>query len=163
MAFELDLTEYATKYGPIPGERFSGITPMTPTFPQPRTKELRQAMLAREEFQRQALGGFTSQELANLDVFTLRNLKDGNLQNGILSVMARDRWETRPPNPRWKRNHMYPLKDGSGFWTVDNPGVWAVLEPCLRLATRHLMSMCCLPWVRNLFNIEHYKFELANH
>ena len=154
MAFQPELTEYAKKYGPVAGQTFSGITPVSPTFPQPKTKESRLLALARDEYQRLTLGGFTARDLAHLDVITSRKLKHANLQNGILSIMGRDRWETRPPNPRWQRNHLYPLKDGTGFWTVDNPAVWAVLEPCLKLASRHLIAMNCLPWVRIMFEIE---------
>lgn len=151
MAFQgQDLTEYARIYGPKGNESYSGLTPIALMFPEKQTKEEREYMQGREAFQRDNLLGFTSRELAELDVISSRKLKDGNLRNGILPIMERDRWETRPPYPHWRRNHLYKVTNAPGYWSVDNPDVWRVLEPCLRLASRYVMSMHCLPWVRVL-------------
>lgn len=148
MAFQNQLSTFAQKYGPLPRQNHSGLTPLAPSFPWPRTKNLQNPLLQREAHQRNVLMGFTSQELAQLDIISDRDLKEPNLQNAIHPIMARNRWEGQPPHPRYYRDYMYPLLSGKGFWTVGNPDVWKVLEPCLRLASRFLMSMHCLPWVR---------------
>jgi hypothetical protein len=148
MAAQDQLTQYARMYGPIPGQTYSGLTPIAPTFPRPQTKSVQPNMPEKELYQRRRCLGFTTRELEQLDVLSNRKLNDGNLRNEILPLMAWDRWETKPPSPYWKRNYLYPVQNGTGYWTVDNPEVWRVLEPCVRLATRHLMSMHCLAWVR---------------
>lgn len=148
MTAQPQLTVFAQKYGPYPGQTFSGLTPIAPQFPGPQTKEANQLRIEKENWQRQACWGFTTRELAQLDVFSSRKLNDESLQNGILPLMARDRWETKPPSPHWKRDFLYRMKDGTGLFTVDNADVWRVLEPCVRLASRHVTSIHCLPWVR---------------
>jgi hypothetical protein len=144
------LTDFARLYGHNPNENFSKLTPVIPPFPGRESVAERQFRLQKEQYQRENLLGFTTRELANLDVISDRALKTGNLQNCILRIMSQDRWETSPPYPHWPRDIFYPVNNGHGFWTVSNPDVWRILEPCLRMASRYVMSMHCLHWVRVL-------------
>jgi hypothetical protein len=140
-------TQFAQKYGPKDESHESWYTPLEYLFPRRISDAEREAITTREDFQRRELYGFTTRELAQLDVISDRTLKPGNLKNGIHPLVARDRWEDKPPQPSFTRDYLYPLKNGNGYWSSENPAVWRVLEPCLRLASRFLLSMHALPWV----------------
>lgn len=143
-----DLTPFARQYGPVHNANYSLITPVAPRYPVKETPEQVQHRIIRENYQRRGFCGFTSRELAQLDVISTRDLKPSDFNHGIIPILAKDRWEIQGPAPVWKRSYLYPIASGQGFWSVDNPDVWRVLEPCLLLASRYMMSMHCLPWVR---------------
>lgn len=143
-------TVFARKYGPKNGTHRSGFTPLEYLFPRQIPDSEKQSIRDREDFQRRELCGFTTRELAQLDVISDRELKKGNLENCIHPLLARDRWENEPPQPSFTRDYLYPLHNENGLWSSDNPDVWRVLEPCLKLASRFLVSMHALPWVWHL-------------
>jgi hypothetical protein len=82
----------------------SGFTPLQDTFPTiPRDQEQDHAQAQLrvdiEKFQRDSLYGFTSRELADLDVITNRRLKPSTLPTILHPLFRRERWETKPPDP----------------------------------------------------------------
>jgi len=86
----------ARKYGIWPEyPTHSGFTPshLPPIFNLPEVQ--RDYIKKRESYQRAHFFGFTSAELWNMDILTTRTLRPGNLQNQILKIMQRDRWEVR--------------------------------------------------------------------
>lgn len=141
------LSHFAQIYGPLPGKTFSGLTPVV-DVPRHKPRANEQLLLEREKYQREKFLGFTSQELVQLDVITNRELKVPNLQNAIHRIMQYDRWEGPPPFPRQARSSLMPLIGGNGYWTVQNQPIWTVLKPILKLASRSLVSVHLLPWVR---------------
>ncbi|KAJ8059594.1 hypothetical protein OCU04_011249 [Sclerotinia nivalis] len=141
----------ALKYGSWSKDaRISGLTPLAPLFPRARVDPEEIALRHRiEDFQREQLEGFTSRELADMDVLTDRRLKDSTLDNPIMPLIRMERWELRPDQPDFTRNCMYPLMiDGQqhGDWSMHNPLVYEKMKPVLQLATRTIMSMYTLPW-----------------
>lgn len=143
-----ELTQFAQKYGPRDGQRESGLSPLEYSFPRQVSEDEKESNILREEFQRNKLYEFTTRELVQLDVISDQKLKGPNLQNGIIPMLGRDRWESQPPQPSFTRNYLYSLWNGRGLWSSENPEVWRVLEPCLRLASRILLSLNTLPWVK---------------
>jgi hypothetical protein len=156
MASPPPLTQFANKYGPRDGRNESGYTPLEYSFPRYISDSERRRIGRKEAFQRDKLFDFTTRELAQLDAISDRELKASNLQNDIHPLLARDRWEKKPPQPSFTRDHLYTLDngydgdDGYGLWSSDNAVVWKALEPCLKLASRFLLSMHTLPWVQYL-------------
>ncbi|APA12146.1 hypothetical protein sscle_09g069160 [Sclerotinia sclerotiorum 1980 UF-70] len=141
----------AIKYGPWSKDaRISGLTPLTPLFPRARVDPEELALRNQiEDFQREKFEGFTSRELADMDVITDRKLKDSTLENPIMPLLRIQRWELRPHQPDLTRNYMYPLMiDGEqhGDWSMHNPLVYEKMKPVLQLATRTIISMYTLPW-----------------
>jgi hypothetical protein len=130
---------WVAKYGAIANGKFgahkSGFSPLDYVFPT-----LGQipdpSIAAIETFQRNVLYGFTSRELGQLDCLPTRELMPGNLQNSILPILQRENWERMPPQHDFTRDHLYPLKNGSGMWSADNDEVWDVMEPIVKLASR---------------------------
>jgi hypothetical protein len=155
------LTEFARKYGSKSSSNRSGLTPDGLSIPFIGASPF--STWDARDYQRKNLYGFTSEELQRLDCLPTRELKPGNLQNHILPLMQRGTWETGPL-PDYKRDYLYPLPAGvNGFWEAKNDSVWNVLQPCLVLACRMLLSMHMLPWVSHIllrciictFPIEH--------
>jgi hypothetical protein len=142
-----NLTPWAKRYGALPGTNKSGLTPIDYLFPAPTSATQSQEVFQSEQFQQFKLMGFTTRELGQLDALCTRDLVPGNLSNGILSFLQRDAWERRPARPEFQRKYFYRVKGSSGTWIARNDEVWRVLEPCVRLATRILMSTYLLPWV----------------
>lgn len=142
-------SEWALKYGTInPGDTNSGYSPVALTFPTVgATTQSFQDITSIKAFQKQELYGFTTSELARLDCLPTRDLKPGNLQNAILPLFHRDRWEVDPPQPDFTRKYLYPVKNATGDWTATNDEVWRIMQSPLVLASRMLMSVHVLPWV----------------
>jgi hypothetical protein len=141
------ISEFARMYGPYKDTAHSRFTPVEYSFPRHITQEEVETSEKREIFQRKRLRGFTTEELAALDTISDRKLKDGNLRNGIHPVLARDRWENAPLTSSFQRTQLYPVEGGTGLWSSDNDEVWRVLEPCMKLASRILLSIHVLGWV----------------
>jgi len=101
----------------------SGFTPVDdyiPIIPRSGIPDPDQAANDRRvRLQKDALFGFTTQELVHLDIITERALRPGNLQLPIHPLLLRERWETQPPC-YFERQDLYPLPDSlSGnckFW-----------------------------------------------
>jgi hypothetical protein len=80
----------------------SGFTPLQnefPVMPDAQDKDQLQLRSDVENFQRDSLYGFTSRELADLDVFTNRRLKPSTLPTMLHPLFRKERWETEPPDP----------------------------------------------------------------
>ncbi|KAE9369944.1 hypothetical protein N431DRAFT_345678 [Stipitochalara longipes BDJ] len=146
---------WAFKYGGLAEGRFgydkSGFSPTEYVLPSIGTTE-NAITVEIEKFQRANIYGFTSRELGELDCLPTRELEPGNLQNGIIPILRRERWERFPAQPDLTRDHLYPLQNGNGMWSGDNPEVWAILEPVVKLASRMLMSIHVMPWFDALLN-----------
>lgn len=94
----------------------SGLTPDEPAFPYlgPSPYAGRNV----KNYQRNKLLGFTTEELARLDCLPTRELRPGNLQNDILPLLRRDRWE-RQVHPDYYRADLYPIASAPDeFWEV---------------------------------------------
>jgi hypothetical protein len=117
-----ELTKFAQKYGSKDGSHRSGYTPLDYLFPRNLSESEKEDIIAQEDYQREELNGFTTRELGQLDVISDRELKAGNLQNHIHEIFGRAKWESKPPEPDFSRDYLYPLADGSGMWSSDNPG-----------------------------------------
>lgn len=102
-----------------------------------------------EDFQRQKLWGFTTRELIQLNAISTSSLKPASLENVVIPLLSKQRWEKTPPDA-FTRTSLYPLENGEGVWIMDNPVVERVMEPILRLASRILISSHMLPWVISL-------------
>jgi hypothetical protein len=143
-----NITPYAKKYG-VKHDGKSGLTPVEIMFPipgiSPGHPQSKHDCETLEEFQRQLLRGYTTSELMNLDAISTRSLKPGNLTNDIHPLLRS--WEDTIS--RWfRRDKLYPIGHGfHGDWIADNPVVWKILEPVLKLASRILMHVHKTPWV----------------
>lgn len=146
------LTEFTRKYGVSKFSTFqSGLTPNDLSFPS----LLPQKTLPNEAYQRRGLYGFTTEELARKDCLPIRELKPGNLQNGIIDLLKRENWEMRARKPRFtyhSRTSLYKMKNGKGYWTMANDEAWDVMKPCLILASKMIMSAHTIPWFDALLN-----------
>ncbi|KAI9642679.1 hypothetical protein NHQ30_008410 [Ciborinia camelliae] len=158
----------ARKYGPwTKDNQISGITPLAPLFPKVRIEQEELNTRRRiERFQRRQFDGFTARELADMDVITDRELQGSTLNNPIMPMLRKERWELKPSEPQFTRNHMYPLIiDGvqHGEWSMHNPLVYEKMKPVLQLASRTIWSAHALPWVgTNLLYNAHGSFHVAD-
>jgi len=156
-------SKLADKYGVYGGpppqlDLRSALTPIDTLLPldpyklshkEQDTRELKQKI---EKIQREEMfEGFTSRELVDLDVWTTRELKAGDLSNPIMDLLHRDRWE-KGPDVKTERENLPSLRRnnvGKGDWTAANADIYAELEPVLMIASRILMSIHLVPWVRS--------------
>lgn len=139
------LTEFARKYGALTGQNRSGFTPDEGSIPYVGPSPF--DIWDPTAHQRANLYGFTSEELQRLDCLPTRELKPSNLQNQILLIFGRETWDAGPL-PDYDRDFFYPLENGNGLWDVSDDDIWNLLQPCLVLASRILISVHLLPWVR---------------
>lgn len=142
------LTEFARKYGRYNANDYrSALTPDEAAFPYIGTSPYNE--WDARGYQRARLFGFTTEELSRLDCLPTRELKPGNLQNGIVPLLRRERWEYTPRRPDLDRDYMYTYMVAGTyeFWWAGNDVVWAALEPALLLASRIIMSTHLMPWV----------------
>jgi hypothetical protein len=128
----LPTSTWALKYGHnmVPGstEIHSGLTPTQAALlsgqllSQGSNVNISMTDLHGEQWQRRKLLDFTTRELIDLEVVTLRPLKPGNLSNQIQPFMQKAQWDDGT------RCFRFPLDNNSNF-DAHNPLVWAVLEP----------------------------------
>jgi len=154
-------TTLSLKYGdygaPPPEYDFrSGLTPIDTLFPADPKNLSREEKLVQAqnkeiaEFQQEKFSGFTTRELVDLDVWTTRKLKAGDLQNPIISLLERQNWETGP-YPEVHRSQLPSLRNSTGEvgdWTAANDKIWEALKPAVQIASRVLDSIHLVPWVR---------------
>jgi hypothetical protein len=140
-----NLTPFARKYFPAPDHQqtnfFQTKSLLTPLSPRNDISS-EDAGARAEKYQREALSGYTTRELMDLDAITFRELNPISLQNPINEIMSRDRWTLRDYPP-------HPIAGGSAndHWESNNELVWSLMEPCLRLASRMFSNMHKHPWV----------------
>jgi hypothetical protein len=156
-------TELAIKYGAYGREDHpqfpqlylrSGLTPLNTLFPANPNNLSEQDKTGRAlnekimEIQKEKLCGFTSRELVDLDVYTTRELKAGDLDNPMIPMLSLDNWEKKAFR-QLKRQSLPSLGSaGNGPWKASNALIYAQLEIPLRLASRILTSIHLVPWVR---------------
>ncbi|KUJ13001.1 uncharacterized protein LY89DRAFT_785531 [Mollisia scopiformis] len=162
-------TELAKKYShpigqwyPISDHRIlrntgkSGITPLPRLDPEEMITDTVQAEREKREeleiYQRRRLNGFTPAELHDMEALAalidepMRN----NLENDVHPIFERRWWMEEKDLP--KHQGLIPLLgDYEGFWVGSNDMVWAVMEPCLRLATVMLTCSSTYPWLDAIF------------
>jgi hypothetical protein len=141
---------FASKYAIVPPQvqvepqkAKSGYTPRSPLHPATilASTSRRDARNAIENFQKEQLRGFTTEELIELDAITNRGLKPSSLNTPIHPLLDRDRWDAKP-------YIVYPVEGGNGNWDASNDQVWATMKPILRLASLFSIDLLKHPWVR---------------
>jgi hypothetical protein len=156
-----NLTRYAEKYGvgpkengtPIFGPGKSGLTPLSPDNPYTRLNqtatEVREDL---EAYQRSVFLGFTSRELFDLDIITSRQLREISINAPIHPIFGKYRWESSVRKD-YTRQSLYTLPGKlvgnaqDSVWVAQNPVVWRVLEPSLRLASVMIENLPKTSWV----------------
>ncbi|KAF8853728.1 hypothetical protein BDZ45DRAFT_760989, partial [Acephala macrosclerotiorum] len=118
----------------------SGLTPIAPLPQVPPNRADQQRILDTENYQKQTLRGFTTQELVDLEVISYNNLPFYSLDVPIHQIFAQSRWTAFP------RKNVY-LPGTSIPWSAQSNLVWPALQPCLRLATQILSHLNTHPWV----------------
>ncbi|CAG8953937.1 hypothetical protein HYFRA_00010898 [Hymenoscyphus fraxineus] len=89
------------------------------------------------------LNGFTIAQLEDMGCWGHKNALPNDLSCPILSCWTKDRWVDVDQK-------MINMNIGGripGKWTIQNPFVWEVLEPCLRLATVLMVNMKLFPFL----------------
>lgn len=144
-------TPFRTKYGYLDGyenTNKSGLTPTQYIFPGDLTDpKLESQIKSKENQQQEALFGWTTRELVDLDCLTIRDAKQGDLESiPILPLLNRPVWETSPA-PDFERTYMYVLTGNRGDIAAHNDLIWEALKPALRIASFYLSSVHMLPFV----------------
>lgn len=108
---------------------------------------------------RVAQHGFTIPDLINLGAVAdgkEEDVRPNDLKGSIHPAFAFEKWEKSVPS-HFKRSCLYRVRPDpngeprSGRYTVDNPIVWKVLEPCLKLVSKFVNNAHLFPWVSVLF------------
>ncbi|KUJ09625.1 uncharacterized protein LY89DRAFT_787913 [Mollisia scopiformis] len=139
----------------------SGITPIS--SPPPCLIETDQQKLSRNQlkaYQKTRFRGFTTAELKELNA--LEPLDFETHKNELTNIdihpaFRRKRWLTEKDLP--KHLGVPPILGGlDGLWEVTNPVVWAVVKPCLQMASMMLMNEYEYGWLDALFRGRLEKF-----
>lgn len=162
----MNLSVLAKRYGAYKGNdrvtdpdisHRSALTPIDTLFPvdpaslSQEEKEERVLNSRIQGIQKRLFHGFTTRELVDVDAFTVRKLKAGNLTSPIIPLLQIHNWEGVIPLRHHDRVYLYPLVENEpsrGNWIAGNFLVLPQLTPCLKIASRLLTSMPLLPWVR---------------
>jgi hypothetical protein len=101
------------------------------------------------KFQREELYEFTTQQLVDLGSISDVPMKPSNVQQIIIPFLRRENWcagdrhifgEYPIGDGDRQRFRGYPLGGGRQcVWAARNSAVWAVLEPCLYIASHMLL------------------------
>ncbi|TAQ89685.1 hypothetical protein B7494_g1969 [Chlorociboria aeruginascens] len=139
------MATYGAKYGrggPLRAAGHSGFTPIPADFPGQNFPFRREI----EGYQKSKFLGFTTSELADLDIISERSLKPSDLNNPILPMFRKQKWQASN-NPHYP-GQFARLSHQSRFGKITghNLQVWAALKPVLRLATLILNSAHMLPF-----------------
>lgn len=133
----------------------TGFTPLVSQFPSSVGAHYggESLDLLIEDFQRRAFVGWTSRELADLDIRTSRTFKKYQLNIPIIPLIDVDHWETTVPPvfPFERRKGLYRMKykypNSTGWWTMENPAIKQLMLPVLRLASAFISNRYLSPWV----------------
>lgn len=104
-----------------------------------------------------------------MDAHSPRQLKPSTLKNPLHNLFRKPRWQTQESVAALAQNYpglsknLYPINSNNplpytGNWEANNPPVWKLLEPALRLTTKMLTSSQVLPWVS--YDITHFISKL---
>lgn len=101
-----------------------------------------------------------SNAVCKVDIHSDRELKPTTLTNPLGPLFRKERWETQESikelrNYNWPeyRRKLHPMSVNytlpyEGNWEANNPHLWKMMEPSLRLAERLLMGTQTLQHVR---------------
>ena len=88
-------------------------------------------LILRSSVEKEKFFSFTTKDLLELDVISLRSFKKCNLINPIVPFLRRNQWDNG--------THAHKVAfDSKGPFTAHHPTVWTLLEPVLILASRML-------------------------
>jgi hypothetical protein len=144
------ITEYAKKYGVaeedwLKSQGKSGFTPL-PMLPAHTLLSVEEMYFRNEQklYQEAELYDFDTATLQIMGCIEHQDARKSNL-SALHPIFSRQRWRTKAT---LKNNQFfYPLPHGkAGHWTAENDEVWAVLRPCLCLASKFIMNAACWPW-----------------
>ncbi|CZR51059.1 uncharacterized protein PAC_00934 [Phialocephala subalpina] len=137
-------TPFAKKYGvsqvaQLSQLRKSGFTPTLPVNEYNSRLERHQRTYL--------LHGFTARELVDLGAYPDPNAKLTDLQSDPHELFDRKNW-VKPGNrdripilPIIASGDEYSLGPTPGYWHAENPAVWSILTPILKLASRYISNI----------------------
>lgn len=101
----------------------------------------------KEIYQRTKLNGFTAKELFRMEasVALYNENMQSELCNPIHELFTKDKWYKESELPK-DMAYVPILGDYDSYWTVDNPIIWNLMEPSLRLASAFLENHTAYPW-----------------
>ncbi|KAN0108634.1 hypothetical protein V8E51_008376 [Hyaloscypha variabilis] len=125
----------------------SGLTPISSPLPTPITEE------RLKNYQKRRFYGFSAAKLEEMGMMAALGDEQmvAELTNPIHPMYVRSQWESLADMPR----HRGPVPirgDEDGYWLPENPRVWQILEPSLRLASLLLTNASQYPWWDALFH-----------
>ncbi|KAG4027309.1 hypothetical protein MFRU_031g00570 [Monilinia fructicola] len=134
----------------------SGLTPREHTTTLGKNKRKNRSEktpVDLEIYQRKRFNGFTNLDLDSIQALAAldTNVIHQNLENPIHPCFALERWVVESQMPKHK-GAIPILGREEGFWIANNPVVWRMLKPCLRLATLMLHHECKYSWLDALLN-----------
>jgi hypothetical protein len=142
----MELSTWTKKFGTHETwQNKSGFTPIRPQLPSIAADSKTQDSRAIpneviEQYQRDQLYDFTTQELVDLDVVSSRKLKASNLGGEIIPFLRQNRWYDGN-RVAGETVRTYPFReDPKQRWLGINPNVWKILKPSLLIATRMFTS-----------------------
>ncbi|KFX90593.1 hypothetical protein V490_06381 [Pseudogymnoascus sp. VKM F-3557] len=153
-------SELAKIFGtaPVLNNGESGWTPLDlqhrPSWRKFRTEE------AKRNEQRRRLFGFDSNQLQSIDALPALINEEApllKLDNPIHPIFALRHWRSRETMPAnrafWRIGNGRP-----GYWEAQNPLVWEILEPILKLASQFLINSHISHWWDTLLHGERRVF-----
>jgi hypothetical protein len=96
------------------------------------------------QHQEHILRGFTVGELKSIGCWDKPEVLANDLQIPIHPLYRKEKWINCPDDMKSKGD---PIGDGiPGFWEVENPIVWNMLQPILRIATHFITNISLWQW-----------------
>jgi hypothetical protein len=90
------------------------------------------------------LCGFTAPDLQNIGCWDKPSALANDLQIPIHPLYCKENWLNCPDNMKSKSD---PIGDGiPGFWEVENPIVWNMIQPILRIASHFITNINLWQW-----------------
>ncbi|KUJ15687.1 uncharacterized protein LY89DRAFT_734841 [Mollisia scopiformis] len=163
-----DCPRTVLSHSPIAGTFKSGLTPL-PLSATGWTQDQRLI----HNYQKRRLVGFSSSDMEKLGALAAipnERFGDDSSLEAVTAVMRVDdgamSWLDNPIHPmydreRWVKLSEMPLHsapipvrgDAEGYWLAENPHVWDILVPCLRLASQMLQHAHMVGWWDGLLNL----------
>ncbi|KAL2067941.1 hypothetical protein VTL71DRAFT_16039 [Oculimacula yallundae] len=134
----------------------SGKTPVRPNSDLIAHEGVKKRARVTEQYQRMQNWGFTADELLRLGALPASDERPmvSDLNNTLYPAFMRSQWLTEMMMP--KHTGAIPVlgDDVNGLWLAENPRIWAILVPCLQLASRIWVNQCEDSWLSTLFHGE---------